>query len=210
MEVVSHRYGERTDELTAVEEEATKKAQEIEIARLHVESARLSAEAESARAAIAESRAREKEAELKLAQLEKKVTPRVIDDEQASKIVEKINPFPGTPFAIESDPASEYGFIDRVIEVLQRSGWKWRSYSVSPMSLPHGDMGGIEIRPDQISGVGVRINASRVADFRKPAEALAYALTQALQASVPILSDPPDSPHACSPDVIHIQIGRKL
>ena len=180
------------------------------IAELNKETTRLSADAEASRAAIAESKAREKEAELKLAQLEKKVTPRVIDDEQAAKIVEKINPFAGTPFAVESDSASEYGFVNRVIAVIQRSGWNWRSYSVSPMSLPPGDLGDTGIALDQISGVQVRINASRLSDFRKPAEALAYALTQALQASVSIVFDPPDSPHACSPDVIHIEIRRKL
>ena len=54
--------------------------------------------------ALSESEARTKEAELKLAQLDKKITPRVISGEQAEEFIEKIKPFPGVSFTIESDP----------------------------------------------------------------------------------------------------------
>jgi hypothetical protein len=157
---------------------------------------------------IAEADARTKEAELKLAQLSKKVTPRVLSGEDEVGIIDKLAEFRGTPFAIEAD-ATDFGFVNRVIEILQRSDWRLISYSDSIVSLPPGNLG-FEIPADQISGVQVRINASRLSDFEKPAKALATSLTQALRASVSFVFDPPDSPHACSPDAIHVEIRRKL
>ena len=56
---------------------------------------------------------------------------------------------------------------------LQRSGWSLRSYAVQPNSLPPGDLG-LDVSADQVSGVGVRINASRMGDFKPPALALAF------------------------------------
>jgi hypothetical protein len=40
----------------------------------------------------------------------------------------------------------------------------------------------------------------------EPAQALAFALTEALGGSVPIVVDPKDSRLSCSPGVIHIEI----
>ena len=68
--------------------------------------------------ATAEANARLAEAQLELVRLNKKVTPREISNEQAGAIVAKIARFPGAPFAIECDPAAEYGFVNRVAEVL--------------------------------------------------------------------------------------------
>src|SRR5664279_3416652 len=50
-----------------------------------------------------------KEAELKLALLDKKITPRVISDEHGEDIIDKLKLFPETPFSVEADPAAEYG-----------------------------------------------------------------------------------------------------
>jgi hypothetical protein len=152
--------------------------------------------------------ARDAEAELKFARLDKRITPRVISDDQARAIIEKIKQFSAMPFAVESDPAAEYGFVNRVIEVLQQGSWKWHSYSASLTSLPLGDIG----RPnaDGGSGVQIRFNKSRFNDFMEPAQALMFALKQALQSSVSIVADPEDSSLACSSDAIHIEIRRKL
>jgi hypothetical protein len=154
---------------------------------------------------IAESNARQKEAELKLAQLDRKITPRSISDIEAGKIVEEIKLFPSTPFAIETDPAAEYGFVNRVIELLREGGWKWNSYSASLTSLPFGDA-----KISDGSGVQLCINGSRFNDFNKPAMTLASALTNGLGSSVSMAIDPPNSPLACTPDAIHIRIHRKL
>jgi hypothetical protein len=155
----------------------------------------------------AEANQKAEESALKLAQLEKKITPRVIGDEQAEKIIEKIKSFPGTPFEVKSDPAAEYVFVNRVIEVLQQAGWKWQAYSTSLTSLPFGDIG---IPNPDGSGVQIRINKSRYDGFFEPAQSLAFALADGLSASVSIVGDPPDSPLSCSSDAIHVEIRRKL
>lgn len=161
-------------------------------------------------AQAAEANARTKEAELKLAQLEKKITPRVITDEQAEEIIAKVKPFAEMPFGVAADPAAEYAFINRLIMVLQRAGWKWMRYSVEPSTLPIGAVMGFEIPESQVSGVQLRINRSKLDDFMKPAQELASVLTQALEAGVSIAADPWEPPRGCSPDMIHIEIHRKL
>jgi hypothetical protein len=106
-------------------------------------------------AKIAESNARTKEAELKLALLERKIIPRAINDKQGQKIIEKINSFAHTPFAVESDPASEYVFVNRIIELLKEAGWEWKSYSTSLMSLPIGETTYFRIPSAQIMEIGI-------------------------------------------------------
>jgi len=105
------------------------------------------------------------------------------------------------PFAVASDPAAEYAFVNRVIQTIQKGGWKWTQYSEGAMSLPTGDEA-----ISRGSGLQIRINRSRFDDFGGPAEALARALTDALGQSVSVAFDPPESPQACSPDVIHVEI----
>jgi biopolymer transport protein ExbD len=110
---------------------------------------------------ISEANSRASEAELKLAQLDKKITQRVINDEQAEYIIKVLKPFPEMPFSIEADPAAEYGFINRLTAVLQRSGWKMKQYSVAPSTLPLAALG-LDIPESRISGVTIRINRSRL------------------------------------------------
>jgi hypothetical protein len=82
------------------------------------------------RAAEASQRARD--AELRLALLEKKVTPRVVSDESGRTITERIAPFALTKFSISHDPAAEKSFIDALIIVLQRANWTWRGFRHIP------------------------------------------------------------------------------
>ncbi len=177
------------------------------IAETNAEAAKANEHAKSLEKAVAEANARQKEAELKLALLEKKIIPRVINSEGALAIVEKLKPFPPMPFAIESDLAAEYDFVNRLVELLQQVGWKWKSYSTSLVTLPMGNIG--MPSPDG-SGVQIRINRALSADFMSVAQALALALTGAIGAGVGLVVDPTDSPVACSPDAIHIEIRRKL
>jgi hypothetical protein len=159
---------------------------------------------------LAQYRARAAEAEREVGRLGKKITPRVITDEQAEEIIAKVKPFAEMPFSVGTDPAAEYAFINRLIMVLQRAGWKWVQYSVAPSTLPLGAVLGFDIPESRVSGVQLRINRSKLDDFMKPAQELASALTQTLQAGVSIAANPPESPRACSPDMIHIEIYRKL
>jgi hypothetical protein len=137
---------------------------------------------------------------------ERPLFPRLISDEAAEAIIEAIKPFPGTPFAVKSDPASESDFVNRLIVILQRGGWKWLSYSASLMSLPYGDT---PFPTANLSKVQLRVNRSRLADFKGPADALISALTQALRMSVGAVYDPPELPRACSPNAIQVEIYRK-
>jgi hypothetical protein len=150
------------------------------------------------------------EAKLELARLQKKITPRVITAEGEAKIIEALKPFPGLPFSVRADPAAEFAFVNKLIAVLQRAGWEYREYVVTPLGLPTGDWHGGEFPDAGISGVQVRINNSRSNEWQKPMEALGFSLTEATGMSVPMVNDPSELPFACSPDVIHIEIARKL
>jgi hypothetical protein len=158
----------------------------------------------------AEANARAAGALLELARLEKKMAPRVITAAGEAKIIETLA-LPGPiPFKVEADPASEFAFVDRLIAVLQRAGWEWKGYAVTPLGLPTGDWRGGEFPASAISGVQIRINESRAEEWWKTVEALMLALTEALGMSVSALNDPADSANACAPDAVHIQIARKL
>jgi len=138
-----------------------------------------------------------------LARLEKKITPRGINDEQAQELIEKIKEFAGTPFVVKADPAAEYAFVSRLIEVVGQAGWKWVKYPASLTSLPIGD----SAASDE-SGVQVRFNRAHGDKLRDPAFALAAALTNALRASVSNAIDH-ESSLTPSPEAIHLEIRRK-
>jgi hypothetical protein len=169
-----------------------------------IENNELKERAAEANARAAEANARATEAQLELVRLRKKVTPREITDAQAEAIVSCISPFAGTPFEVESAPAAEYGFINRLIVVLQRGGWKFAAYSDSLSQLPPGHGG-----PDvDVGRIQIRFNKSRYDDFLEPSMALARALTECLQVSVSVAGDPEDSPLSCAADAIHVEIRR--
>jgi hypothetical protein len=152
--------------------------------------------------------ARQKEAELKLAQLEKKLIPRVINDEQATKLVARLSRFSGVAFAVEADTAAEFAFVNRIITLLQRAGWIWKEYSSRPNTLPLSAPPGIDF--SDLSGVQIRINALRKDDFQKPAFELAATLTDVMGKTVSFVTDDPKVHDACSPDEIHVEIYRML
>ena len=165
---------------------------------------------EDARRGAAEANARALEAKLKLAELDKSVHPRLIDDEGAKEFVDRLKPFSGTPFHVRIDPAAEYGFVDKVITLLNEAGWKWRSYSASLTTLPTGDAKIPGVGHPEISTIQIRINGSRYEDFKNAANELSIALTQAIKASSSLVVDPANSPLACPPDAITIEVHRKL
>jgi hypothetical protein len=158
-------------------------------------------------ARLSEAIAKQKQAELKLAELEHKVIPRVIGDDDEAKIIDALKQFSGTPFSIEYAPAAEYEFVNRVFVILEKAGWQRACESPWYVSPPMPGAGAFQIPPDQTSGV--RISAP-TADFSKPAETLANLLTQALKAGVGISYGPEDSHLVCPANSIHIIIGKKL
>jgi hypothetical protein len=130
--------------------------------------------------------------------------PRELSENDARTLSKTLSEFSGTPFAVETDPAAEYKFVNALIAALQRAGWRWLSYSDSLSTIPLG--AGITHAG---SGVQLRINSARQGDFMKSSRALARALTDVLGASVSIVADPADSYLACSPDAIHVEVRRK-
>jgi hypothetical protein len=168
MEVISHRYGERKDELAAIEQESTEKAHENEIARLHVEAARLSADAEASKASIAASNkemelarkdaaiAEQRANEAKLA-LEQLRSPRLMTPDWQAKIILQLSRFKGTRFdmaLIPGDPEAAT-LLGQVSATIQAAGWQWVDFAPSggPLTITYtwpglpnaGQMGGFGI-----------------------------------------------------------------
>ncbi len=121
MEVVSHRYSERKDELAAIEQDETKKGHELEIAQLHVEAAR----------------ANERAAALEKENLEirAKVAGRRISKQQHGIIVSQLSILP-TTFDIQVMSESEAGlFAADIIKTLTDAGW-----TVGEKTFPLGEI----------------------------------------------------------------------
>jgi hypothetical protein len=92
-EIISHRYTERKDELAAIEQASTQDRHAEEMARLHLQTAELTADAEKSRAAIAEATARAADANrvaegerLARVKLETQLARRRLTDDQKSKL----------------------------------------------------------------------------------------------------------------------------
>jgi biopolymer transport protein ExbD len=162
----------------------------------------------AAEARASEANQKAQEAALELERLRKKLTPREITESQFDILVQKAALFPSTPFFVSADPGAEYAFVGRIIELLQRAGWKWMGYAVSPNSLPQGH--GAIVPEEKLNGIDLRINQSRWVDFKAPAEALSQALTQTRGLSVRLAIEPEGSKHSCPADAIHVEIRRKL
>jgi hypothetical protein len=93
-ELVTYRYGQRKDDLTTKQQETTDQRHDEEMARLHLQTATLTADAEKSRAAIAEATARAAEAN-RIAEEERtarlkllgEISARHLTDESAKKLI---------------------------------------------------------------------------------------------------------------------------
>lgn len=139
MEVVSHRYSERNDKLSAIEQEATKKAHEFEIAQLHLEAARMAKQAEELRQ--------------KNIDMEAAVAPRILEQGLTSAA---LRAFTGTPFIVVSpqdfEPKRAAG---QIRAMLSMSKWKKFTESIGPQHYPFFD--GVVVH---ILGNGKRVGAA--------------------------------------------------
>jgi hypothetical protein len=116
MEVVSHRYSERKDELTAIEQKTINDANEYEIARLHNEAARLTAEAEASRAEIADAKLQMAQANLQASEANRRteelradnlslqavIAPRRLTADECQFVAESMKPFSGKRVRVQS------------------------------------------------------------------------------------------------------------
>lgn len=133
-EVITFKYSGRKDALVEAQQSAEKRSHDDEMARIHLETARLSAEAETAKAAIASAdadaaKANERAAELKLA-LEREIAarqPRKITPEQHAAIVKYLaNAAPKGEIVVVwklfDEEAEQFG--KQVISVLNDAGFQ--------------------------------------------------------------------------------------
>jgi hypothetical protein len=116
-EIVGYQYSHRKDHLTDQHQIATNQRHEEEMARLHLETAKVKERAAELEKAAAD-------AKLELARIS---TPRVtlLTEESTSSIIEKLKPFAGTKFdtgtAINSGEQADFLYALRPI--LQKAGW---------------------------------------------------------------------------------------
>jgi hypothetical protein len=194
-EVISHRYSERSDELSAKQQEDTKIAHEHAIAELQLEAAKANKEAESLRAANLE--------------LENAVSPRVLEQ---SKTAETLSKFAGVPFVVLSpsdfEPKRTAGQIRFVL--LQA---KWARFT-EPLNLPPFPF---------FDGVSVHVMGI-ISKPDDPAKAAAVALVLVLNENgitakegVPLFRfdaqghpiSPQIQPSLNSPNVVVVEVGPK-
>lgn len=138
-------------------------------------------------------------------ELTRTLIPRQLTDEHVAQIAEKIKPFAGTPFEIETEPGVEYDFVNKLLMSLQIGKWNFRAYSANLLSLPIGVFHDGKTLP-RGSGVQLRFNNAKYDEFLEPSKALAHALTEALRQSVGFVTDPKDSPLAITPDAIRVEV----
>jgi hypothetical protein len=110
-EVVSHRYSERKDELAAIEQEATKKSHDKEIAQLHLDTATANAGAESAR--------------LETERLKAQFAWRALDAPTLAKLDAAARthaPASVNLRFVDGDPEAQY-FAIQIGNILAKAGW---------------------------------------------------------------------------------------
>ncbi|HTW68505.1 MAG TPA: hypothetical protein VME47_01340 [Acetobacteraceae bacterium] len=131
-ETMTFVYGQRKDDLTVQQQAATDRNHQLEIARLHRETAQLARDAEAAKAQIADAHARAAEANekaeherLERMKIEARLAPRSLAGERLEKFVQTMVALRGTTFGIlisESTPES-VRIANSVASALSAAGW---------------------------------------------------------------------------------------
>jgi hypothetical protein len=159
-EIASHRYSERKEELSAIEQESIQRRHDEDMARVQHDAARLSAEAEIAKAAIAEANARAAEANRQAAeaalQLEKLKTPRSISPKQQAELTTALLQFSGQPYTLSVTSDDEATQLLRAIAgILKGAGWKQLASQMGDLVF---QLEGVEHPAGLITATGVRVH----------------------------------------------------
>jgi hypothetical protein len=141
-EVASHRYSDRKDELTAIDQEAIQRRHDEDMARVQHDAAQaieraahLEKDAAEAKVAIADANLRAAEATRKAVEaqlaLEKYRAPRILSAEQRSDIVSKLQPLAGTKFDLAMAPGDPEAFVllRQLAEMLEAASWTWIEFN---------------------------------------------------------------------------------
>ena len=162
-EVVSHRYGERKDELVSKEQAATDRRHDEEMARLHLEAAKA-----NERAAEANNRAQQ----AALA-LEKYKAPRRLTAKVKAKIASDLKSFGGTTFVMSAVGPEPIDLAIDTADALAAAGWQWKDCYSSGIATN---------LPGRHSVGSVALNGTVVKVFNPAALAAKDALVKALDA----------------------------
>jgi hypothetical protein len=155
--------------------------------------------------AIAEANARTKEAELALAKFR---APRVITENQRRTLIEKLQPFTGTPYDTgmgENDEEQE-DFMGQFDGVLRDAGWQFVNWSSGLLGerlilRPQRGRSG----PVGVKNVSLQMHASYEAQLKPAANALVAALQEiGVDAQIDVFNI-----HNINDSVLHVLVGRK-
>ncbi|HLK25608.1 MAG TPA: hypothetical protein VKT30_13205 [Caulobacteraceae bacterium] len=143
--------------------------------------------------------------------LRERMLPRTMSSEAAQRIARAIWDFTGTPFTLTVDAAIEPYFLIDIWNVLTRGGgWVRKDPSggmlASTLSWGPGAKLGLTVGH---MGIEARVHSSRQPDLGKAAMALTTSLSAEGVDQCTVVYDEGTNPLACSPDAVHITIGRK-
>jgi hypothetical protein len=155
----------------------------------------------------AQANARAAEAQLAL---EKLKAPRLLSDEQMSRVVEKLMRFHGTKFdaaVIPGDPEAII-FLSHITAALERAGWVWVEWTA-----PEGQLAmtySIPAKPSigQLGflGVTLQINPAHDRALSAPADALGLALiAEGIEATLDVI----DNASVPKRETVHVIVGKK-
>lgn len=225
--LISHRYGQRKDNLAAQQQAAAAQQQaaidkghDEEMTRLHRQTAELTADAEESRALIAAAASRQAEAEAKTKEAEVQLLqlrfPRTLN---IGKFREEVADIPVGSFEILYDlsSADSSGLAFQFFVALNQAGWKTTQKLPAPLAPRTGpkelsDAFSLLPLPQQAGGapwgVSVVTNADPDLNQQSPAEQLVRVLMQSIVGSPSQTSLGRD---ATMPDgMIRIVVGPKL
>jgi hypothetical protein len=138
-------------------------------------------------------------------ELTKLKTPRALNQDQQSRIAEKLKPFAGVPYSLALQPDREpIGLMDQLIAALTTAGWvrtPWQGGGTINLKRPGQQ--DIIAKISFFTGVRIEIAEAKMPEWRKTVVALRDAL-----ASEGVEVTAKASPKA-SGDAIHIGIGQK-
>jgi hypothetical protein len=138
-------------------------------------------------------------------ELTKLKTPRALNQDQQSRIAEKLKPFAGVPYSLALQPDREpIGLMDQLIAALTTAGWvrtPWQGGGTINLKRPGQQ--DIIAKISFFTGVRIEIAEAKIPEWRKAVVALRDAL-----ASEGVEVTAKASPKA-SGDAIHIGIGQK-
>ena len=138
-------------------------------------------------------------------ELTKLKTPRALNQDQQSRIAEKLKPFAGVPYSLALQPDREpIGLMDQLMAALTTAGWvrtPWQGGGTINLKRPGQQ--DIIAKISFFTGVRIEIAEAKIPEWRKAVVALRDALaSEGVEVTVKAAPKARD-------DAIHIGIGQK-